>query len=874
MKYQSTDELRQSFLDFFRSKGHTIVDCVSLVPVNDPTLLWINSGVATLKPYFSGQEVPPNPRLANSQKSIRTNDIENVGRTARHHTLFEMLGNFSIGEYFKNEAILWAWEYLTKVVGFDPDLLWATIHPDDDEALAIWIEKIGLPAERVVKLTDNFWDIGPGPCGPNSEIYFDRGQSFACTNNDCRPGCDCERYLEVWNLVFSQYNHNEDGTYTPLPRKNIDTGMGLERLASIVQGVPSNFATDLFMPYINHVERLSGRGYHRDENKMAMNVIADHIRAVVMAVADGVMPSNEGRGYVIRRLLRRAVRYGKTLGLVKPFLYDMVPLVADVMKVPFPKLQEESQYVAKVVRLEEERFLETLDDGTNLFLSMAKSLSEQGSKLVSGEQAFRLYDTFGFPLDLTVDLAREHGLEVEQEGFAKAMTAQRERARAARSEQGGDFGKVRLFPELPATRFVGHGSTTGRGEVVGLMLGDEKVSALATGQKGAILLDVTPFYAESGGQVGDVGVISFQQGEFIVENTVKYYGDLSLHLGVVSNGPIEMGQVGTCSVSLERRNALARAHTATHLIHASLRKVLGGHVNQAGSLVEPDRLRFDFSHLAALSRDELKQVEQLVNAAVLAGLSVESAEMSLTAAKEKGAIALFGEKYAENVRVVGVEGFSLELCGGTHLQSSAGVGLCLLLGEGGIGAGIRRVEAVTGNEAYKVVDERNMLLKSLADELKTTPEDSQRRLEALLQHNKELEREATRLQAKLAVFLAADYVADAPIFGGFKVVSRQVEAKDMETLRATADAIRDKMPSGVIVLGAVHEGKVSLVSIVSEDLVLKGLHAGNLVREAAKLTDGSGGGKPTMAQAGGKKPEMLAHALQTALATAKGQLEK
>ncbi|MBT9153101.1 MAG: Alanine--tRNA ligase [Firmicutes bacterium] len=873
MKYQSSDELRQSFLEFFRRKGHTVLDCASLVPNNDPTLLWINSGVATLKPYFSGQEVPPNPRLASSQKSIRTNDIDNVGRTARHHTLFEMLGNFSIGEYFKVEAIMWAWEYMTEVVGFAPSSLWVTIHPEDTEALSIWTEQVGLPAERVILLADNFWDIGPGPCGPNSEIYFDRGPAYSCSQDVCLPGCDCERYLEVWNLVFSQFNHNDDHTYTPLPRKNIDTGMGLERLASIVQGVPTNYGTDLFMPYIRHVEQLSGHGYSQDDHKMAMNVIADHVRAVVMAVSDGVLPTNEGRGYVIRRLLRRAVRFGKTLGLQEPFLCDMVPLVANVMRVPFPEIQERVPYVSRVVRLEEERFLETLDDGTALFLSMAKILREQDTNVISGEQAFRLYDTFGFPLDLTVDLAREQGFIVEQEGFAKAMSAQRERARAARSEQSGDFGKTNLFPELPSTKFSGHTATESSGTVLGLLQGEHKVQELQAGSRGAVLLDGTSFYTESGGQAGDSGVITFPGGDFKVENTIKYYGDLALHLGSVTSGVLAVGQRVQCLVATDRRAALARAHTATHLLHAALRQILGAHVHQAGSLVEPDRLRFDFSHLSALTEEEIKAVEEQVNYNVLSSLPVHSEEMSLSKAKERGATALFGEKYSDNVRVVGVGEVSLELCGGTHLANSAAVGLCLLLGEGGIGAGLRRVEAVTGLLAYRLVQERTALLQGVADELKTTPDEALRRLDSIMQHSKEVEREFARLQGKLAGLQAVEYVATAPLVAGIKVVARQVEVRDMETLRATADAVKNKLSSGVIVLGAVHDGKVSLVSMVSDDLISRGLHAGNLVREVAKRTGGSGGGKPTMAQAGGKDPASLPDALQAVLALVEAQLK-
>lgn len=871
MKYQSADQLRQSFLEFFKSKGHTALPSASLVPIDDPTLLWINSGVATLKPYFSGQQAPPNPRLTNSQKSIRTNDIENVGRTARHHTLFEMLGNFSIGDYFKVEAILWAWEYLTKVVGFAPERLFISIHPEDDEAHKIWTEQVGVPSSHIVKLKDNFWDIGPGPCGPNSEIYFDRGPSYGCGSPKCTAGCDCERYLEVWNLVFSQYNHNEDNTYTPLPRKNIDTGMGLERLASVVQGVDSNYGTDLFMPYIKHVEQLTGKRY--TENQMAMNVIADHIRAVAFAISDGAAPSNEGRGYVIRRLLRRAVRFGGSLGLKRPFLWEMVPLVAEVMRAAYPELSERTDFISRIVRIEEERFLETLDEGTALFMNMARELKVSGETLVSGEQAFRLYDTFGFPVDLTEDLSAEQGLTVDREGFTRAMEAQRERARAARADQGGDFGKTNLFLGVRPTGFLGYDSITTNAAVIGLMQDNNRVDYLEAGTAGAVLLDSTVFYSESGGQVGDVGVISFEGGEFEVQNTVKYFGELYLHVGTVVRGTLSVGASVTARVASERRKALMRAHSATHLIHAALRKVLGNHANQAGSLVEPDRLRFDFSHFSSLTPSELKQVEELVNEDILASLPVAGEEMSLEEARQRGATALFGEKYGHFVRVVSMGDSSFELCGGTHVSSSAAIGLCLLLGESGIGAGLRRVEAVTGAEAFRYIKERFSLLNRIADELKTTPEEAPRRLESVIQQGREAEKEAGRLHQKLSALEADEYIASAPQVAGIKIVARQVHALDLDTLRSTADAVKDKLKSGVLVLGAVQDDKVSLVSMISDDLVVKGLHAGNLIREVAKLTGGSGGGKPTMAQAGGKDPLKLNDALDAVVSLVKAQLK-
>ncbi|MBT9175928.1 MAG: Alanine--tRNA ligase [Firmicutes bacterium] len=870
MRFQTANELRSSFLDFFRSKGHAVLPSASLVPVDDPTLLWINSGVATLKPYFSGQQVPPNPRLANSQKSIRTNDIENVGRTARHHTLFEMLGNFSIGDYFKEEAIVWAYEYMTGIVGFSPESLWISVHPEDEEALSLWREKVGVPAERIVKLQDNFWDIGPGPCGPNSEIYYDRGSKYACENPKCAPGCDCERYLEVWNLVFSQYNHNEDGTYTPLPRKNIDTGMGLERLASVVQGADTNYGTDLFLPYIRHVEKLTGRSY--SGHQMAINVIADHVRAISFAIADGAVPANEGRGYVIRRLLRRAVRFGGQLGLKRPFLCDMVPLVAGVMSQAYPELSEKQDYVSRIVRREEERFLETLDEGTQLFLHLARELAAAGAKELSGEQAFRLYDTFGFPLDLTTDLAREHGLTVDSDGFAKAMEEQRQRARSARLDVGSDFGKVNYFAALPPTRFTGLEGTGGEATVVGLLIDGKPTEVLSPGEGGAVLLDCTPFYAESGGQVGDRGHIRFKGGEFRVEDTQKYFGDFCLHVGELTHGTLSLGDFVSADVDNALRQALARAHTATHLLHAALRRVLGSHVQQAGSLVEPDRLRFDFSHFTALTQDELAAIEAEINAHILASLPVESAYMTLEDAKAGGATALFGEKYGSEVRVVRMGEVTSELCGGTHLATTSAVGLCLLLSEGGIGAGLRRIEAVSGREAYLHAKGRLSLLDTLIHTLKTKPDEAQRRLESVLEQGKEAAKDAERLHAKLASLAAADFVAGADEVAGIKVVACQVQAKDVDALRAVADAVRDKLPSGVAVLGAVQEDKVALIAMVSEDLLAHGLHAGNLIREVAKLTGGGGGGKPTMAQAGGKDPSRLPAALKAVVTLVAAQL--
>ena len=874
MKPTTTNELRSAFLDFFRGKGHQILPGASLVPHEDPTLLWINSGVATLKPYFSGQINPENPRMASSQKSIRTNDIENVGRTARHHTLFEMLGNFSVGDYFKVDAIKWAWEFSTEVVGFDPQYIHVSIHPEDEEAFAIWRDQIGLPVERIVRLEDNFWDIGPGPCGPNSELFYDRGPAYGCGSDACQPGCDCDRYLEYWNLVFSQFNHQEDGTYVPLPRKNIDTGMGLERLASLVQDTETNFGTDLFMPYINHVEKLTSKRYKADPGEiMAFNVIADHVRAVTFAICDGAAPSNEGRGYVIRRLLRRAVRYGRELGLNEPFLWQMVPIVAEVMVVPYPEITPKVDYISRMVRLEEERFLETIDGGTQMLAGVIAELQGRGETVIDGKTAFRLYDTYGFPLDLTDDIAREAGLTVDRDGFAASMQEQRQRARAARAGLEGDFGKTNQFVGLPPTTFCGYHCHNTASQVVGLLKDGKPVDCLEHGEEGSVLLAETPFYAESGGQIGDSGFLKYQGGSFQVETTIKYFGDLSLHKGTLQGAPLTLGQHVEALVDDTRRSAIARAHTATHLLHSALRKVLGEHAAQAGSLVEPDRLRFDFSHFAPLTDEELAQVESMVNSEILAGHGVHSEVLSMDEAKQKGAIALFGEKYGDSVRVVSMGEFSMELCGGTHLQSASLIGQLLLTTETGIGAGLRRIEAVTGTMAYRRSKDREAMLAHIAEQLKTTIDESPRRLGVVLAELKETERHAAKLHSRLMVLEAGNFVSGAPTVDGIPVVARQVDVSDMDSLRSAADAVRDKMPSGVLVLGAAHDDKVSLVAVVSDDLVKRGLHAGNLIREVAKLTGGSGGGRPNMAQAGGKDPDKLSEALDHVISLVKQQLK-
>ncbi|EXX88594.1 alanine--tRNA ligase, partial [Paenibacillus darwinianus] len=690
-------EIRSKWLAFFESKGHNIEPSASLVPHNDPSLLWINAGMAPLKAYFDGRVKPDNPRIANSQKCIRTNDIENVGKTRRHHTFFEMLGNFSIGDYFKEEAITWAWEFLTapEWIGFDPNRLSVTIHPEDEEAFEYWHNKIGLPAERIYRLEENFWDIGEGPCGPCTEIFYDRGDKYGdLSDPECWPGGENERFLEVWNLVFSQYNHNKDGSYTPLPNKNIDTGAGLERFASILQDVDSNFDTDLFVPIIDRTCEIAGVRYRdNDETDVALKVIADHIRTVAFSVGDGVLPSNEGRGYVIRRLLRRAVRYGKKLGVGRPFLYGLTSVVGDVMAVHYPEVVEKREFIERVIRTEEERFHETLSDGLAILATLVEGARAEGRTEIGGEDAFKLYDTYGFPFDLTEDYAAENGLAVDRAGFDAAMEAQRERARAARQDggsmktQGGPLGEY-----TAASEFVGYTELTVQAKVAAIFLNDELVDLAGEGSECLVILDRTPFYAESGGQVSDHGTLTGKNVRAEVTDVSKAPHGQHVHLLTVVSGTLRVGETVEAAVSRTKREDIIKNHTATHLLHKALKEVLGSHVNQAGSLVEPERLRFDFSHFGGITADELAEVERRVNEQIWLGTPLKIEWKALSEAKMMGAMALFGEKYGDTVRVVQVGDYSLELCGGCHVESTAQIGLFKLIGESGIGSGVRRIE--------------------------------------------------------------------------------------------------------------------------------------------------------------------------------------
>lgn len=869
MKTLTSAQVRQMFLDFFKEKGHAVEPSASLVPHDDPTLLWINSGVATLKKYFDGRVVPENPRICNAQKSIRTNDIENVGKTARHHTFFEMLGNFSIGDYFKEEAIEWAWEFLTsdEWIGFDPNLLSVTVHPEDEEAYVLWKDKIGVPEERIIRLEGNFWDIGEGPSGPNTEIFYDRGEAYGDDMNDPElyPGGENERYLEVWNLVFSEFNHNPDGTYTPLPKKNIDTGMGLERMVSVIQNVPTNFDTDLFMPIIRAVEMISGESYGESKEKdTAFKVIADHIRTVAFAVSDGALPSNEGRGYVLRRLLRRAVRYAKTIHIHRPFMYDLVPVVAEIMKDFYPDVQAKEEFIAKVIKNEEERFHETLNEGLAILSEVIKKERDNGSSQISGKDVFKLYDTYGFPVELTEEYAEDENMTVDREGFQLEMEKQRERARNARQDvgsmqvQGGALGDIKA-----ESTFVGYENLTADARIIELLQNGEIVTEAHEGETVQILLDETPFYAESGGQVADKGTLKSAEAIIDIKDVKKAPNGQHVHEGVVVSGTVQKDIEVTAEVESALRKGIVKNHTATHLLHQALKDVLGSHVNQAGSLVNENRLRFDFSHFGQVTKEELSQIEKIVNEKIWEGISVAIDLKPIAEAKEMGAMALFGEKYGDIVRVVQVGDYSIELCGGCHVQNTAEIGLFKIASESGIGAGTRRIEAVTGKGAYEELNDQLAILEKAANELKSNTKDVPKRIASLQADLKEVQRENESLLAKLSQAEAGSILEKVIEVGGVNVLTEKVNAKDMNHLRTMVDDLKAKLGSAVIVLGAVQNGKVNISAGVTKDVIEKGLHAGKLVKQAAEICGGGGGGRPDMAQAGGKQPEKLEEALAT-----------
>ncbi|OES44286.1 alanine--tRNA ligase [Domibacillus iocasae] len=869
MKALTGADIRRLYLEFFQEKGHRVEPSAPLVPIDDASLLWINSGVATLKKYFDGRIIPDNPRITNAQKSIRTNDIENVGKTARHHTFFEMLGNFSIGEYFKTEAIHWAWEFLTdeKWIGFDPEKLSVTIHPEDEEAYLIWKNEVGVPDERIIRLEGNFWDIGEGPSGPNTEIFYDRGAEYGADENDPElyPGGENDRYLEVWNLVFSEFNHNPDGTYTPLPKKNIDTGMGLERMASVVQNVPTNFDTDLFMPIIRETERISGEQYRvNDEKDTAFKVIADHIRTVAFAIGDGALPSNEGRGYVLRRLLRRAVRYAKQIGINRPFMYELVPVVGDVMNDYYPEVSEKTAFIQKVIKNEEERFHETLNEGLSILSAVIEKEKAAGSDTIDGADIFRLYDTYGFPVELTEEYAEEVGMKADHAGFEREMKQQRDRARAARQDtdsmqvQGGVLSSVTEESTFTYDKLTI--DTT-----VAVLIKDGAFADEAhEGEEIQFILKETPFYAESGGQIADKGVLESETARVLVKDVQKAPNGQNIHNAVVESGTLAAGSSVTAKVDVLSRGKIIKNHTATHLMHQALKDVLGTHVNQAGSLVEPDRLRFDFSHFGQVTADEIAQVETIVNEKIWQGIAVETAFKPIAEAKAMGAMALFGEKYGDIVRVVSIGNYSLELCGGCHVVSTAEIGLFKVLSESGIGAGTRRIEAVTGEGAFRYLNEQASVLKEASVKLKSNPKDILAKADSLQAEIRELQRENESLSKKLSNIEAGSLTDKIETVNGVQLLAANVQAADMNALRTMADELKQKVTPGVIVLIAAADGKVNVVTAVTGDLTEKGFHAGKLVKEVAGCLGGGGGGRPDMAQAGGKDPSKIDEALQIA----------
>lgn len=867
MKKRTASEIRQLFLDYFKEHGHTIEPSAALVPIDDPSLLWINSGVATLKKYFDGRVIPENPRIANAQKSIRTNDIENVGYTARHHTFFEMLGNFSIGDYFKEEAIIRAWDFLTNEqwIGFDPELLSVTIHPEDEEAYAIWKDQIGVPAERIIRLEGNFWDIGEGPSGPNSEIFYDRGPAYGDDFSDPElyPGGENERYLEIWNLVFSEFNHNPDNTYTPLPKKNIDTGMGLERMASVIQNVPTNFDTDLFMPIMEAVESVSGKKYgETKEQDTAFKVIADHIRTVAFAIGDGALPSNEGRGYVLRRLLRRAVRFAKQLGIEKPFMYELVPIAGNIMKDFYPEVHNKEEFVMKVVKNEEDRFHETLHDGMAILSAVIEKAKTAEVPIISGSDAFKLYDTYGFPFELTEEFALEENVAVDRIGFDEEMAAQRDRARAARAESDSMRVQSAVLGELhEASEFTGYDQLQTDAKVSVIIQDGERVNHAAEGETVQIILDRTPFYAESGGQIADKGVLSNEAFTAEVRDVQKAPNGQNLHTVYIVSGEMREQAEAFAEADRSARRLTIKNHTATHLLHRALKDVLGEHVSQAGSYVGPDRLRFDFSHFGQVTKEELERIEYAVNEQIWAAVSVATKLAPIDEAKEMGAMALFGEKYGDIVRVVSIGDYSIELCGGCHVGNTADINVFKIVSESGIGAGTRRIEAFTGGQAFRAFKEEQAVIEQIAAAVKATPKNVAAKVESLQAELKSAQRENESLLSKMGNSQLASIMENAQQIGEATVIAAKVDVKDNNGLRQLIDELKQKTAKGIIVLGAVSEDKVMLAAGVTKDL--EGYHAGKIVSHVASLCGGKGGGRPDMAMAGAKDASKLDDALQS-----------
>ena len=872
MKWTSLNDLREKYLSFFESKGHLRLPSFPLIPINDKSLLLINSGMAPMKKYFTGEEEPPRRRVTTCQKCIRTPDLERVGHTARHGTFFEMLGNFSFGDYFKNEAIPWAWEFLTKVLEIPEDKLWPSIYEKDEEAFELWNKVVGVPAERITRLgkEDNFWEHGSGPCGPCSEIYFDRGEKYGCGSPNCRPGCECDRYMEIWNNVFSQFNNDGKGHYTELKQKNIDTGMGLERLACVMQGVDNMFEVDSIRKILDTVCRISGKTYGADKNDdISVRVCTDHIKSSMFMIADGVIPSNEGRGYVLRRIIRRACRHGKLLGINRPFLCELCVVAIGESKGAYPELAEKQDYILKVIALEEERFDATIDAGLSILSGIIEKAEKSGAKVIAGEDVFKLYDTFGFPLDLTKEILAEKGLSADEEAFSALMKAQRERARAARGNiSGWDNGTKGLLDHLPKTVFCGYESTTAEGAKILALLaetddGVQSVPEIAEGEC-TVVLDRTPFYGESGGQVGDTGVLTAGDAQLTVQDTKKTDG-IFLHICTVKNGIFRVGDTVTATVDSNRRMAIARNHSAAHLLQAALRSVLGTHVEQAGSYVDPEKCRFDFTHFAALTKEELEKVEALVNEQILAGLPITMTETELEQAKKMGAMALFGEKYGKTVRVVRMGGFSIEFCGGTHIDNTAKIGLFKIVSETSVAAGIRRVEATTGYGILSLLADRDALLAQTAAALKAqNPHDVAKRAAAVEDELKALTREVEALNAKLASSKKDDVLKNVIDLGKVKLATASFDGMKTEIARSLADEIKAEHDDLVTLL-AIHDGdRVQFLAVAGKAAVAAGAHAGKLVGAVAAVTGGKGGGRPDNAMAGGKEAAKIMEALAAA----------
>ena len=880
MEKYGVNELRRMFLDFMESKGHLKMKRFSLVPHNDNSLLIINSGMAPLKPYFTGQEIPPRRRVTTCQKCIRTGDIENIGKTARHGTFFEMLGNFSFGDYFKKEAIAWSWEFLTQVVGLDPDRLYPSVYEDDDEAFELWNKQQGIPAERIFRFgkEDNFWEHGSGPCGPCSEIYYDRGEKYGCGKPGCTVGCDCDRYMEVWNNVFSQFNNDGHGHYTDLIQKNIDTGMGLERLAVAVQDVDSIFDVDTLRALTDHVGEVAHAVYHEDEKKdVSIRIITDHIRSVTFMISDGIMPSNEGRGYVLRRLLRRAARHGRILGIYGLFLSELAKVVIATSKDGYPELEEKKEMILKVISEEENKFNRTIDQGLTILENLEAAMKEEGKTTLDGADAFKLYDTYGFPLDLTKEILEEKGFDVDEEGFKENMEAQRQAARKARKTtnyMGADVTVYQSIDPSVTSKFVGYDKLVSDSKILVLTTEDEIVEALTDGQNGTIITEETPFYGTMGGQQGDIGVIETESGSFTVKDTIHLQGGKIGHVGTMTKGMLTQGETVTLKVDEKNRQLTSKNHSATHVLQKALRMVLGSHVEQAGSYVSKDRLRFDFTHFQAMTKEELAKVEEIVNDQIAAALPVVTKETTIDEAKKMGAMALFGEKYGSTVRVVCMGDFSLELCGGTHVSNTAAINCFKIISESGIAAGVRRIEALTSEGLIHYYEKLSADLVEASAAAKTTPDKLTERIETMQGEIKALQSENEKLKNQMAKDAVGNVMDQVVEINGVKLLAVALKDTGMNELRNLGDQFKEKLGNGVVVIASAADGKVNLMATATDEAIKAGAHAGNLIKGIAALVGGGGGGRPNMAQAGGKNPDGIQAALKKAAEVLKDQLNK